>query len=103
MTVNAVTVARDYELLNLVWPRVGAAEESTPAAALPFLGLGRRISVAARDRAAVVVGDEKRDFLLFHGLSRLRPHVFWLPASRLDSDVFVGWVADAAHRAAQEA
>jgi hypothetical protein len=75
----------DAHVALSAWPR---RVDTPPPTRLSGIGLMRRIAIVGRG-PVVVVGDEPRDFLLFHGLSRLRPSVYWLPASRLDSDVFV--------------
>jgi hypothetical protein len=75
----------DAQVALMTWPR---RLDTPPPTQLSGVGLMRRIAII-EGGPVVVVGDEPRDFLLFHGLSRLRPSVYWLPASRLDSDVFV--------------
>jgi hypothetical protein len=75
----------DAQVALNAWPR---RLDAPPPKELSGVGLMRRIAIVGRG-PAVVVGDDPRDFLLFHGLSRLRPSVYWLPASKLDSDVFV--------------
>jgi hypothetical protein len=67
------------------WPR--RFDEPAPRA-LSGVGLMRRMAIVGSG-PVVVVGDDRRDFLLFHGLSRLRPSVYWLPAAKLDSDLLV--------------
>ena len=103
VALNPIAIGRDHDLLNMVWPRGRVVEDFTTPVALASRGLARRVSVAARDQVTVVVGEKPRDFLLFHGLSRLRPDVFWLPTSRLDSAEFVDWLAARARRSVEEA
>jgi hypothetical protein len=77
-------VPSDAQVALMAWPR---RLDTPPPTQLSALRLSRRISIT-EGGPVVVVGDEPRDFLLFHGLARLRPSVHWLPASKLDSDVF---------------
>jgi hypothetical protein len=94
--LNEVKIEREYDLMNLVWPKGRVAEDFLTPAALPSIdGLARRFFTGAPSGVVVVAGDAPQDFLLFHGLTRLRPSVFWLPASKLESDLFVDWIADA--------
>jgi hypothetical protein len=99
VALNVVSVERETIGLDHVWPRHRVVSEFGYPRLMSETGLARRISVADRDRVIVVVGDEPRDFLLYHGLSRLRPFVYWLPASRLETEVFVRHLADATSHA----
>ena len=89
VALNPVLVERRTDVLNIVWPRGRVDSEYSYPSHLASLGLSRRIWFWERDRVIVVAGDAPRDFLLFHGLSRLRSHVFWLPATLLDDGDFV--------------
>lgn len=101
VALNPVLVERRTDVLNLVWPRGRVDLEYSYPSHLASSGLSRRIWFWERDRVVVVAGDAPRDFLLFHGLSRLRSHVFWLPATLLDDGDFVSWVVAAAAAAAR--
>lgn len=102
LRINEVVVEHQPILLQHVWSRGGVREgEFGYPRVLTEIGLGRRISLADRDQLVVVVGDEPRDFFLYHGLSRLRPYVYWLPASRLADQPFVYALAEATHRTVQ--
>jgi hypothetical protein len=70
---------------GFLWPRGRSACPS----ALPEAGLARRMAIGRPKAPILVVGDEPRDWLLYHGLSRLRPLVYWLPESRLAEGDFV--------------
>jgi hypothetical protein len=75
----------DAQVALNAWPR---RVTELPPRDLSGVGLMRRIAIVDGG-PVVVVGDEPRDFLLFNGLSRLRPAVYWLPAAKLESDMFV--------------
>jgi hypothetical protein len=98
LTIHDVRVEHQEILFDHLWPRGRVVTEYGYPRLLAELGLARRLFPADRDRAIVVVGDEPRDFLLYHGLSRLRPYVYWLPAARLNNQVFVTGLAQAARR-----
>jgi hypothetical protein len=91
VNVFDVIIESEHELLRHVWPRPGDGIEPTLPISLSMTGLGQRVRLESFDRVVVVVGDEPRDFLLFHGLTRVRPFVYWLPHSR-QSFVYVGWL-----------
>lgn len=73
------------EASGYLWPR----DRRTCPATLAEAGLARRVSTSRVHTPLVVVGDEPRDWLLYHGLATLRPLVYWLPASRLAEGFFV--------------
>jgi hypothetical protein len=98
--LNEVQVEHDAILLSTAWRRHRALTEFGDPRLLSEIGLARRLSFADRDKVIVVVGDDRRDFFLFHGLSRLRPHVFWIPAARLDSQGYVEAISESARLAA---
>jgi hypothetical protein len=93
---NPVGVDKEAILLSTAWPPYTVVSEFGYPRLLSDLGLARRLAFADRDNVIVVVGDDRRDFFLFHALSRMRPHVSWLPASRLDNEAYVNAIAEAA-------
>jgi hypothetical protein len=93
--LNEVRVEHEAVLLSTAWPRHRVVSEFGYPSLLTELGLARRLSLADRDKVIVVVGDDRRDFFLFHGLSRLRPYVFWIPAARLDNRTYVDAISEA--------
>jgi hypothetical protein len=95
VTSNQVRVEHEAILLSTAWPRHSVVTEFGYPRLLSELGLARRLAFADRDKVIVVVGDDRRDFFLFHGLSRLRPYVFWIPAARLDNQAYVDAIAEA--------
>ncbi len=99
VALNEVLVEHERITLSHIWPRRGVVSEFGYPRLLSEIGLARRISVADRDQLIVVVGDDPRDFLLYHGLSRLRSHVYWFPATRLDSQVYIRELVEAAQHA----
>jgi hypothetical protein len=101
--MNAVVVEHERILLQHVMPRGRVISDYTYPSFLPLTGLSRRLSVSERGEVVVVVGDEAQDFLLFHGLSRLRPYVYWLPAARVENRSFLTELGEAARRTAQQA
>jgi hypothetical protein len=101
VTTNDELIEHEALLLSRVWPPARGVFEHWYPRLLAEIGLARRLSFADRDQVVVVVGDEPRDFLLYHGLSRLRPYVYWLPAARLDNQVFMSQLAEAARVAVQ--
>jgi hypothetical protein len=103
VAINAVSIEHQANLLGHVMPRGRVVADFTYPRFLPLTGLSRRLSVFERGGVVVVVGGEPEDFLLFHGLSRLRPYVYWLPAAHLESQAFLYELAAAARRSAQEA
>jgi len=92
---NPVQVNHEAILLQTAWPRHNVITEFGYPRLLSDTGLARRLAFADRDKVIVVVGDDRRDFFLFHGLSRLRPYVFWIPAARLDNQAYVDAIAEA--------
>jgi hypothetical protein len=102
VAVNEVVIGHQPLLRGHMWPRSVRQDYMYPQS-LPLAGLARRLSLDDRDRLIVVVGDEPRDFLLFHGLSRLRPFVHWLPAARLDDESWVTEFGEEVHQAARYA
>ena len=101
ITLTDVLIEHEEILLSRIWPPARGVFEHWYPRLLADIGLVRRLSVADRDQVVVVVGDEPRDFLLYHGLSRLRPYIYWLPATRLANEVFVHELAQAARDAIQ--
>lgn len=99
VTSNDVLIEHEEILFGHLWPHGRVVTEYGYPRLLAEIGLARRLFLADRDDVIVVVGDEPRDFLLYQGLSRLRPYVYWLPAARLDNQVFVTGLAQAARRA----
>jgi hypothetical protein len=99
MTTNDVLIEHQAHLFDHVWPRGRVVSDFGYPRLLTEIGLARRLSIADRDQVVVVVGDEPRDFLLYQGLSRLRPHVYWLPTARLDNQVFLNALTQAAWHA----
>jgi hypothetical protein len=102
VAMREVLIEHEELVFTHIWPPRHVAEAFSYPRLLGERGLGRRISFAARDQVVVVVGDEPRDFLLFHGLSRLRADVYWLPAARLDNHTFVRELSEAIWHAARE-
>jgi hypothetical protein len=81
--------AGDGVWLTKVFSRVSAARRGALPLALPELGLGRRFVFGDVRQVVLVVGGEVTDFFLFHGLSRIRPYVFWLPSEMSGNEVFL--------------
>jgi hypothetical protein len=99
----ASVISDDAVLAQRIWPLGGRRRDLSDPLALAERGLVWRLSLADRGQVVVVVGDEPRDFLLFHGLTRLRPYVYWLPAARLGREPSIRALGDAARRTAQSA
>lgn len=79
-----------------IWPRHSAVVAgAVHPRRLVDDGLARRTRYLDREEVVVVVGDEPRDFLLYHGLSRLRPYVHWLPAAWLHDMASIRRLAEA--------
>jgi hypothetical protein len=95
-TINEVVIDNEGVLLTHVWPRGTRSDYGYPQL-LAETGLARRVSMLSREAPVVVAGDHPRDFLLYHGLSRLRPPAFWFPKERLGDSRFVRLLADALH------
>lgn len=75
----------DAEIATRLWPT--RLHQPPPWQLSEGEGLARRL-VFMQGGPVVVVGDEPLDFLLFHGLTRVRPAVYWLPAMLTDSEIF---------------
>jgi hypothetical protein len=95
VVVSDVLIGHEELVFTHIWPQGYHAQEYGYPRLLVDRLLGRRISFAAPDQVVVVVGDEPRDFLLYHGLSRLRADVYWLPAARLGNEIFVRGLSEA--------
>jgi hypothetical protein len=99
--INDVSIQHEAHLLRDVWPRGGVVTEFGYPRTLSETGVARRLSLEGRERAVVVVGDEPRDFLLYHGLNRLRPQVYWLPGERIVDEAFSGALVERVRHASQ--
>jgi hypothetical protein len=103
VAIGESIINNDGLLVRHVWGALGLQAGVVYPSALAETGLVRRLSTAQRGQVVVVVGDERRDFLLFHSLSRLRPYVYWLPAARLADARSIGELGEAVRRTAQYA
>jgi hypothetical protein len=83
VNVVDVVVRHEYELDGYIWHHNGLSRDAHAPIAMSTTGLLQRARFEHFRRLIVVVGDEPRDFLLFHGLSRARPFVYWLPTAWL--------------------
>jgi len=100
--INPVLIERNYDLHEVMWPRAGVIRDFVYPTLLSSTGLMRLLPLPfRRSKAVVVVGDSTTDFLLFHGLSRLRPYIFWLPTRLLDDEAFVFGLREAILRTAE--
>lgn len=100
--IKPVLIERDYDLYESIWPRTGVIRDFGYPTLLSSTGLMRRLPRPfRRSEAVVVVGDSSTDFLLFHGLSQLRPYIFWLPTRRLDDQAFVFGLREAIRHTAE--
>lgn len=98
--IQDLELTREHELALHRW---GDTDQQT---AYPFslstTGLHRRVLFELNpSRIVVVSGDGPRAFLLFHGLQRLRPNVFWLPERRLADDAYLSGLRAVLTRAAE--
>jgi hypothetical protein len=93
-----VTIDRPEILYEHLWQRARVARDFTYPWALGSGGLHQRIWGIERGQVVVVVGDERRDFMLASGLAKMRPGVVWLPTPWIED----GSAFDQTTRAASE-
>jgi len=70
---------------------------------LSEIGLGCRFVLGDIRQVVLVVGGDVTDFFLFHGLSRIRPYVYWLPSDLRDNEMYLYALSSEVRRTAQSA
>jgi hypothetical protein len=101
VAISPVVIEHEQVLFGHLWPNQRMVSDYTYPNSLPATGLAQRLFIEERGQVVVVVGDDRRDFLLFHGLSRLRPYIYWLPSRRMNNEPFIRELTEATRRAAQ--
>jgi hypothetical protein len=100
--VEEALITHEFEFRHRLWDALGDPRGVEYPYLLSAIGLMRRTSLDLVGGPIILVaGDGPQNFLLFHGLQRMRPNVFWLPNRSMEDDDFVRDLREALRRTAR--